>query len=210
MSASLLAHDPELLLLVGVAERRLQEEAVELRLGERERAFLLDRVLGRDQQEGRHELARHAVDRHLTLCHCFEQRGLRLRHRAVDLVDEHDVREDRPGPELEVARLLVVDREPGDVGRLKVRRALDACADRTFDALGDRAREHGLRRAGDVLEEHVAARRERGEHEPDLLALPVDDRLDVREQACGDVDGAFEPDADRLLVDLGRSHSTPS
>ena len=205
--ASLLAHDPELLLLVGVAERRLQEEAVELRLRERERAFLLDRVLGRDQQEGRRELARHAVDRHLTLCHGFEQRGLRLRHRAVDLVDEHDVREDRPGPELEVARLLVVDREPGDVGRLQVGRALDARADRAFDALRDRAREHGLRRAGNVLEEHVAARRERGEHEPDLLALPVDDGLHVREQACGDVDGAFEPDADRLLVDPWRGHS---
>ena len=60
---------------------------------------------------------------------------------------------------------------------------------------------------GDVLEEHVATRRERGEHEPDLLALPVDDRLHVREQACGDVDGAFEPDADRLLVDPWRGHS---
>jgi hypothetical protein len=31
------------------------------------------------------------------LRHRLEQRRLRLRHRAVDLVDEHDVREDRPG-----------------------------------------------------------------------------------------------------------------
>ena len=47
----------------------------------------------------------------------------------------------------------------------------------------DRAREHGLGRAGDVLEEHMAAARERGEDELDLLALAVDDRLDVVREA---------------------------
>ena len=79
----------------GIAERRLHEEAVELRLGQRERALVLDRVLGRDDEERVVEPARLAVDRHLLLGHRLEQRGLRLRHRAVDLVDEHDVREDR-------------------------------------------------------------------------------------------------------------------
>ena len=38
------------------------------------------------------------------LGHRLEQRRLRLRHRAVDLVDEQDVGEDRAGPELEVPR----------------------------------------------------------------------------------------------------------
>src|SRR6267142_1142442 len=47
------------------------------------------------------------------LGHRLEQRRLGLRHRAVDLVDEQDVREYRPGPELEVPGLLVVDREAG-------------------------------------------------------------------------------------------------
>ncbi len=47
----------------------------------------------------------------------------------------------------------------------------------------DRAREHRLGRPGDVLEEHVAAARERGEDELDLLALAVDDRLDVVREA---------------------------
>ena len=69
---------------------------------------------------------RDAVDRDLPLGHRLEQRRLRLRRRPVDLVDEQDVGEDRAGAELEVARLLVVDREPGDVGRLQVGRALDA------------------------------------------------------------------------------------
>ena len=41
----------ELVLLARVAERGLQEEAVELRLGQRERPLLLDRVLGGEQEE---------------------------------------------------------------------------------------------------------------------------------------------------------------
>ena len=111
-----------------------------------------------------------AVRRHLLLGHRLEQRGLGLRHRAVDLVDEHDVREDRPGLELELPDLLVVDREAGDVVRLQVGRALDPGRDRALDRLGDRPGEHGLRGARHVLEEHVAAARERAEDEPDLLA----------------------------------------
>ncbi len=53
MSEALLLQDLQLVLHVRVAERRAQEEAVELRLGQRERALVLDRVLGRDEQERR-------------------------------------------------------------------------------------------------------------------------------------------------------------
>ena len=206
MPVALLAHDPELLVLVGVAERGLQEEAVELRLGQRERAFVLDRVLGREQEEGRRELARDAVDRHLPLGHRLEQRRLRLRHRAVDLVDEHDVREDRPGPELEVARLLVVDREPGDVGRLQVGRALDAGRPRPRRSARSRApapsspcRGRPRRARG----RRTRARRARAGSPRACRGRPSRRwRAGVR-----DVDGAFEPDADRLLVDPWRCHS---
>ena len=130
MAVPLLADDLDLLVLARVAEARAQEEAVELRLRERERALVLDRVLGRDQQERVGQLPRDAVDRDLVLGHRLEQRRLRLRHRAVDLVDEDDVREQRPLLELELARLLVEDAEAGDVGRLQVGRALDARRDR--------------------------------------------------------------------------------
>ena len=111
MAVALVVDDPQLVLGARVAERGAQEEAVELRLGQRERALVLDRVLGREQQERVGQPARRAVDRHLLLGHRLEQRRLRLRHRAVDLVDEHDVGEDRAGPELELARALVVDGE---------------------------------------------------------------------------------------------------
>ena len=130
-------------------------------------------------------MPRDAVDRHLLLRHCLEQRRLRLRHRAVDLVDEHDVREDRPGTELELPGALVVDRQPCDVGRLQVGRALDPRERRTLDGLRNRARENRLRRARHVLEEHMPAGCQRREHERDLLVLAEDDLLDVAEQPIG-------------------------
>jgi hypothetical protein len=126
MAAPLLADDSDLFLGVGVAERGLQEEAVELSLREREGALQLDRVLRRQDEEGLRQDACDAVDGDLPLGHSLEERRLRLRHRAVDLVDEHHVGEDRALPELEIAALLVVDREAGDVGGLEVRGALDA------------------------------------------------------------------------------------
>ncbi len=126
MAAALLADDPDLFVGVRIAERGLQEEAVELRLGERERAFELDRVLRRHDEEGLRQHSRDTVDGDLPFGHRLEERRLRLRHRAVDLVDEHDVGEDRALPELEIATLLVVDRQAGDVGGLEIRRALDA------------------------------------------------------------------------------------
>ena len=171
-----------------VAERRPEEEPVELGLGERERALVLDRVLRREQEERSRHGPRRPVHRDLPLRHRLEQRRLGLRHRAVDLVDEDDVREDRPRAELEVADPLVVDREPRDVGRLQVGRALDTRPDRALDRLRDGAREHRLRRARDVLEEDVPVARERRQNEADLVALAVHDRLDVREQPVCDLD----------------------
>src|SRR5918995_14716 len=193
MPVELVADDLELVVTARVTEGGANEEAVELCLRQREGALELDRVLRREHDEGFAELAGDTVDRDLALGHRLEQRRLSLRHRAVDLVDEHDVGEDRSGAELEVACLLAPDREPGDVGGLEVGRALDARRLGTFDRLGDRPRQHGLGRPGNVLEEDVPFAGQRGKHELDLLALPPDCALDVVEQAPSDVDGSFEP-----------------
>ena len=85
-----------------VAERQAQQEAVELRLGQRERALELDRVLRRQHQERPRQRARLAVDGDLALLHRLQQRRLGARRGAVDLVGQHDLGEDRPGPELEL------------------------------------------------------------------------------------------------------------
>ncbi len=84
----------ELGLGVCVVELDLEEEAVELTFGEREDAFVLVRVLRRDDEERVGKLVRLAVDRHLALAHRLEQGSLGAWRRAVDLVGEEDVRED--------------------------------------------------------------------------------------------------------------------
>jgi hypothetical protein len=58
---------------------------------------------------------RDAVDRDLALLHAFQERRLGLRRGAVDLVDEEEVREDGPRPELELVRALVEHVHAGHV-----------------------------------------------------------------------------------------------
>ena len=79
------------------------------------------------------------VDGHVPLLHALEQAGLRLRRRAVDLVDEHDVGEHRAGPELEALLALVVDVGADDVGGQQVGRALDAREGASIDRASARA-----------------------------------------------------------------------
>ena len=186
--ALLVEDDLELVLQARVAGRGLDEEAVELRLRERERPLVLHRVLGREEQERLPQRTRDAVNGHLPLGHRLQHRRLGLRHRAVDLVHENRGREDGTRAELELACLLVVDGEARNVVRLKVGRALDARVDAALDAACDRACEDGLRRPRHVLEENVALAGKGGEHELDLLVLTAHDRLEVREEARGDLD----------------------
>jgi hypothetical protein len=193
VDCDLLLDDADLVAMAGIAERGAEEEPIELRLREGEGSLLLDRVLRREHEERVGELTRDAVDRHLLFGHALEERGLRLRHRAVDLVDEDDVREDRAGTELEVAVALVEDREPGDVRRLEVGCALHACERRAVEAPGDRPREHGLGRPGHVLEQDMAPADESGEHEPDLVGLAVDDGLDIRQEAGAEIHRSRDP-----------------
>ena len=142
-----------------IAEREPDHEAVDLRLGQRIRALVLDRVLGREDQERPRQLVRHRVDGDVALLHALEQARLRLRRRAVDLVDEHDVGEDRTRPELEARLTLVVDLGADDVGRQEVGRALHA-RELAVDRPRQRAGQRRLADARVVLDEDVAL----GEH----------------------------------------------
>ena len=157
--------------LVGVADRGLHQEPVELGLGQPVGAGLLDRVLGGDHHERPADLVRHAVDGDPALLHHLEQRRLGLRRGAVDLVGEHDRGEDRAGVELEGALLLVVDRHAGDVGRQQVGRELDPGV-RALHGVGERAGQHRLAGAREVLEQQVALGQQAGQRQPDHWRLP--------------------------------------
>jgi len=110
------------LLVVGrVAEGDPHQEPVQLRLGQRVGAFVLDRV-GRGQHvERRLQREGLPLDRDLALLHRLEQRGLGLGRGAVHLVGEQQPGEQGAGPEVELGALLVVDERAGQVRRQQVR-----------------------------------------------------------------------------------------
>ena len=98
-----------------VVRRRVPEleghhEAVDLRGRERERPLVLDGVHRREDLEGVGHPVRRPVDGHRALLHDLQQRRLRLRRGAVDLVGEEEVREDRPRAEDEALVVRLVDR----------------------------------------------------------------------------------------------------
>ena len=111
----------------GQGESDVEEEAVELGLGQREGALVLDRVLGGDDHEGVGQRPGGAAGGDLALGHRLEQGGLHLGRRAVDLVDE-DEAEWKSGPARKSKRPFVgpEDLGAGHVGGHQVGRALDA------------------------------------------------------------------------------------
>ena len=127
---------------VGITDTGSEQEAIELRFGQRIGPLVLDRVLRGDHEERRGERVRDAVGGHLPFLHRLEQRGLGLRWGAVDLVTEHEVGEQGSGAELELARLLIEDRRAGHVGRHEVGGELHA---REIHADRRRANERAMR-----------------------------------------------------------------
>ena len=93
----------------GIADAHIHQETIELCFGQREGAFLLDRVLRRHHQEQRRQRIGVAADGDLALAHRLEQRRLHLRRRAVDLVGEQHGMEDRARLEFEAAVLRSPD-----------------------------------------------------------------------------------------------------
>jgi hypothetical protein len=104
--------------------------------------------------------------------------GLGLGRGAVDLVADHDVGEHPAGAELELAGVLVEDRDAGDVGGQQVRRELDPSHGRV-DAAGQRLAQLGLADAGDVLDEQVALGEQHDQGCVDDVGLAGDHALDV-------------------------------
>ncbi len=160
----------ELVLGPRVAHGHADHEAVALRLGQRVGAVHLHRVLRGHDDEGRRQRVGGAVHGHLLLLHGLQQRGLGLGGGPVDLVADDDVGEHGPGPELEVAALLVPDAHAGDVARQQVGGELDA-ADRAVDAAGEGLGQQRLADPGHVLHEQVALGQERDQREVDHLVL---------------------------------------
>ena len=161
-----------------IAEFDPHEKTVELVFREEIGALEFVGILRGDH----HEWGRKVMD--LPLCaHCrfghrLEERRLRPRGRAIDLVGEDDVGEDRPPPKQECAALPLQDRNPSNVRGKEIRSALDP-TEGTVHAARQGLRQNRLSNPRHVLDEHMAASEQADDDPVDRLRIAQEDRREV-------------------------------
>ena len=168
--------DPALVCLARIADVELEQEAVELRLRQRIGALVLDRVLRGDDEERVGQRAAVALDRDLPVLHRLEQRRLRLRRRAVDLVGQQEAREDRARAGSRARRRAASSSRSGP--RAACPGVNWTRAKSTPERPGHGPRDQRLGDAGHALEQHVAAADEGDQHPVEHLVLADDHPLD--------------------------------
>ena len=188
--------DGELLVPVRVSDEHLEHEPVDLRLRKGIRPLGLDRILRRHHEERRRDDVRVVADGDLVLLHHLEECRLHLRRRAVDLVCEEEVAEDRAEVGLEPTLIGSVDTGPDEVGGDEVGRELDP-PERAAEHGGGRLDRQRLGEARHALDQEMAAGDEAHEHALEHLVLTGDHALHLDE-------GLLEPGARPFEVALGR------
>jgi hypothetical protein len=177
---------------VRVADVQSHQEAVELRLGQRVGAVVLERVLRCDHEERTGQGVRNSVDGDRGLAHRFEQRGLGLRARAVDLVGQNHVGEQRAGLKGEVGAGPAVDHLRGgdaqDVAGQQVAGELDTL-EAGVDGAGQRVGQRGLAHARHVFQQQMAAGDQRFHGASHYLGLASERALHVAAQGPGGLRG---------------------
>jgi hypothetical protein len=164
-----------------LARRRhhdLQQEPIELRFGQRVGAFHLDRVLRGEHEERLFQRVARAAQGARVLLHRLQQRALRLRRRAVDLVGQDHLPEDRPAVQHEAARAVLGVHQhvrAEHVARHQIGRELDA-REAQVEARGEGAHEQRLAQARRAFQQHVPSGEQPDQHVVDDRAL-ADDHL---------------------------------
>ncbi len=167
-----------------VAEARAKEKAVQLRLGQRKSAFVLDGILRGQNKKRTRQRTCVAVHSNLALAHGFQQGSLGARRGPVDFVGKQNVGEGRAGKKLKGARLLVEDAHTGNVAGQQVGRALQP-AEVGVEAARQRACQHCLANAGHIFKQHVAVAQQGNHQQFNDFALADYDFFDVANQRIG-------------------------
>ncbi len=174
-----LRQDVVLFLLGGIVDADVQQEAVQLGFRQRVGAGLLQRVLRGQHEERRGQCVGGAGVADGAFLHGFQQRGLGLGRRAVELVGQQQVGEDRARLEAEMAVpgavVLLEQLGAQDVAGHQVRRELHA-TELQVQGLPQRAHQQRLAQTGHALQQAVAARQQ-ADQQLFHHVLLADDRL---------------------------------
>ena len=162
---------------VQVAEPDPGGEPVQLGLGQRVGALVLDRVVGGEHHERLRQRPGDPVRADLALCHRLEQGRLGLGRGPVDLVGQQQAGEDRAGPEHRLTGGQVEHGGAGQVGGQHVRGELDP-GELQAEHRGERAGQQRLAEARQVLDQDVAGSEHAEQHQAHRLRLAHDDPLD--------------------------------
>ena len=152
---------------------------------------MFDRVLGGDDVEMTTQRVIRAVDRDRSLIHRLQQGGLGLGRRAVDLVRQQDVGEDRPLHEPECIGAEIEQIGAQDIARHQVRRELDT-PEIERKSRGETAREEGLCRTRRPFQEHMATRKDGDQQLINNPVLAMDRLTDFRAQRLGALGELFK------------------
>ena len=127
--------------------------------------FHLQRILRRQHEEGLVEQVDLVGHGDGLLRHGLQQRRLRFRRGAVDLVGQHEVGEDRARLERELAPTLrILDQMFVPVMSAGIRSGVNWMRLNSSQRLGERSHQHGLAQPGHALEQGVATGDEADQH----------------------------------------------
>ena len=171
--AAALAQNLALRLRIGIADAHAHQETVQLRFRQRIGAVVLHRILRRDHHERLRQRPGAAVDGHLHFVHGFEQRRLRLRRGAVDLVGQQKIREHRPWLEFEFLRVRVVDGDADHVAGQHVGGELEPLKFRAH-AARQRMRQSSFADPRNIFNQQVPARQKTGERKTQHVRFSAD------------------------------------
>ena len=186
--------DLQFLIFRDVPEIEFHEETVELSRRQRVGAFKLDRVLGGNHEEELIQLIGLLPYRDLILRHTFQQGGLHLGGRAVDLVRQDDVAKQRSRLEDEILVTVVENVSADQVHRQQVRGKLDAFEHHMvfgrlrfpgmmpFDRIGQGFGHGGFPQSGEVFQKDMSPRHQAGQHLQHLGIFTPDNFPDILNQ----------------------------
>ena len=177
LAAGRLAENLLLFAEARIVHVNVEHEAVELGLRQRVGALLLDGVLRGDDEEGVGQIVGRLAHGHLAFLHGLQQGGLGLGRRAVDLVGQDDVGEDRAVDEAELARAarsFVDNIGARDIRRHQVGGELDALELQVHNR-GQGPDHHRLGQARHADQQAMAADEDGRQHLVDNRQLADDD-----------------------------------